>query len=149
MPIGEICNRDVIVTTRGASVTQAAELMRRYHVGDLVVTDEKPGGRTPVGMLTDRDLVIEVLAEDVPLEEVTVGDIMSPELVTVRESDGIYETIRLMRLKGVRRIPVVDHKDMLQGIVSVDDLLELLAEEITALSRLVAQEQSRERKIRH
>ena len=108
MSIGEICNRETVFTTKDSSISQAAQLMREQHVGDLVVVEEKGGRRIPVGILTDRDLVIEILAKDVDMNTVTVGDVMSNELLTARESDGLYETLQRMRAKGVRRVPVVD-----------------------------------------
>jgi CBS domain-containing protein len=148
MSIGEFCNREVVFATRDNTVAQAAGLMRHHHVGDLVVVDEQPGRRVPVGILTDRDLVVEILAKEVAIQDVTVGDLMSADLVSARESDGVYETIQLMRSKGVRRLPVVDAKGGLVGIVSVDDLLELLAEEVSGLAKLSAREQQRERKTR-
>ncbi len=148
MPIGEICNRDVVYISRDSTILEAAQLMRQHHVGDLVVAEDKAGLRVPVGMLTDRDLVIEVLAANIGTEAVNVGDIMSPELVTARDSDGVYETIQRMRGKGIRRIPVINHRGGLEGIVAVDDLLGLLAEEIMGLAKLVAREQTRERTIR-
>lgn len=145
MSIGEICNRDTIFTTRASSIGDAARLMREHHVGDLVVAEDKNGRRVPVGILTDRDLVVEILAKGVDMNAVNVGDIMSNELVTAREGDGIYETLQHMRAKGVRRVPVVDAGGGLVGIVSADDLLDLLADELTALARLVSREQARER----
>lgn len=148
MPIGELCNRDVVFGTRDNTVAEAAELMRHHHVGDLVVVEEKLGQRLPIGMLTDRDLVVEVLAKNVAINDVTVGDLMSVGLVVARETDGVYETIQLMRSKGVRRLPVVGQKGELVGIISVDDLLELLAEEIAGLARLVSREQQWEKKTR-
>lgn len=148
MPIGEICNRDVVFVTRSSSILEAAQLMRQYHVGDLVVAEERSDMRVPVGLVTDRDLVVEVLAENVDLSTVNVGDIMGAELVTARESDGIYETIQRMRAKGVRRIPVVNSRGGLEGIVAVDDLLSLLADEIMGLANLVVREQTRERTVR-
>lgn len=148
MAIGEICNRETVFTTRGSSVGDAARLMREHHVGDLVVVDEKAGKRIPVGILTDRDLVVEILAKDVDINTVNVGDIMSNDLVTARETDAIYDTLQHMRAKGIRRLPVVDSGGGLVGIVSVDDILDLLADELTALARLVSREQARERKKR-
>jgi len=148
MNIGEICNRDTVFTTKDGSISQAAQLMREHHVGDLVVVEEKAGRRTPVGILTDRDLVIEILAKDVDMSAVTVGDVMSSELLTARESDGLYETLQRMRSKGVRRVPVVDSGGALAGIVSADDLLDLLAGELTALACLLSREQAHERRKR-
>jgi len=148
MSIGEICNRETVFTTKDSSISQAAQLMREHHVGDLVVVEEKAGQRIPVGILTDRDLVIEILAKDVDMNAVTVGDVMSGELLTARESDGLYETLQRMRAKGVRRVPVLDAGGALAGIVSADDLLDLLADELTALARLLSREQARERQKR-
>ena len=148
MTIGTICNRDTVFTTRNSSIVDAAQLMRDHHVGDLVVVDEQAGRRVPVGIVTDRDLVIEILARQVEPGSVTIGDIMSGELVTARESDGLFDTLQHMRAKGVRRVPVVDAGGALAGIVAVDDFLDLLAEEISALARLVSREQTRERTAR-
>jgi len=148
MTIGTICNRDTVFTARNSSIVDAAQLMRDHHVGDLVVVDEQAGRRVPVGIVTDRDLVIEILARQVEPGSVTVGDVMSGELVTARESDGLFDTLQRMRAKGVRRVPVVDADGALAGIVAVDDFLDLLAEEISALARLVSREQARERTAR-
>jgi predicted transcriptional regulator len=79
------------------------------------------------------------------MNAVTVGDVMSGELVTARESDSLYGSMQRMRAKGVRRMPVVDAAGTLVGIVSVDDFLDLLADELTALARLVSRGQARER----
>jgi CBS domain-containing protein len=148
MPLGEICNREVIFARRADSIREAARLMRDYHVGDLVVVDETDGQRRPAGMLTDRDIVVELVAKNVDLDSVTVGDAMSTAIVTAHESDGIYETIQLMRSEGVRRLPVVDRAGILIGIISLDDLLELLSDEMVALSRLASSEVARERSAR-
>ncbi|MGQ9686679.1 MAG: CBS domain-containing protein [Thiobacillaceae bacterium] len=144
MAIGEICNREVVIVSREAPVIEAARLMRQYHVGDLVVVDEPSGRRRPVGIVTDRDIVIEVVAMEVAPETLSVGDIMSAELATVRETEGVFETIRYMRDKGIRRLPVVDRDGWLQGIVTLDDLLILLAEEMGEMARLIGREMDRE-----
>jgi len=148
MPIGEICTREVVVIEKSTSIQEAAKLMRQYHVGDLVIVEEKAGKRIPIGILTDRDIVIELIAEDVDMNKVTVGDVMSFELLTVREKDGIWETLEFMRSKGVRRTPVVDEQGTLIGIVSVDDLLELFADELSTLAGLIRREQIKESKSR-
>lgn len=148
MPIGEFCNREVVFATRKTSITEAAQLMRQYHVGDLVVIDVIEGKRVPVGMVTDRDIVVEVIAKSLPLEEFTVGDIMSPQLISVQEKEDLVETIRLMRAHGIRRIPVVNQANALEGIISADDLLDLLAQEITELAKVAPREQAREARTR-
>ena len=141
MSIGDICNRNVVVIEKDSAVREAARLMRQFHVGALVVCIERDGGRVPVGLVTDRDIVIEVLGEEVEPDSVMVGDIMSTNLLTARESDELWDTLGRMRQAGVRRVPVVDERGSLQGLVTMDDVIELLADELAQLAKLVAQEQ--------
>ena len=145
MTIGQVCNREVVFIHAQASIPEAARLMREHHVGDLVVIKEKSGKRVPVGIVTDRDIVLEVIAEGVDMDDVNVGDIMSNNLVTARESDGFLETIKVMRAKGIRRLPVVNDDNELVGILSVDDLIDLFSEQIVDLARLISREQDREK----
>jgi CBS domain-containing protein len=144
MAVGEICNREVVIAQKALSVVDAAQLMRKHHVGDLVVVEEKNGRRHPVGIVTDRDIVVEVVAAGVNPDALKVGDIMGPEVASVRESEGLFEALRYMRDKGVRRMPVVDRDGGLVGILTLDDLLSLLAEEMTELAKLVSHERQRE-----
>lgn len=148
MPIGEICNREVVIVQRDTTVTEAARLMREHHVGALVVVKEVSGKRKPVGLVTDRDLVVEVLATQLDAAAITVGDIMLQELDSVTEGSGVFEAIQFMRAKAVRRLPVVDGQGVLVGIVALDDLLALLAEELSDLSALVSREQEKEQRAR-
>lgn len=145
MTVGAVCNREVVIIERDASIRQAAKLMREYHVGDLVVTERRGADNVPVGILTDRDIVVEVLAEDVDLDTVVIGDVMSDELLTARDDDAIIETVKRMRGKGVRRIPVVNCRGGLEGILAVDDLIDLLAEQVNDLVALIRCEQRQER----
>jgi CBS domain-containing protein len=149
MAIAEICNRKVVVVTQETPVVDAAWLMREHHVGDVVVVMEEGGLRTPVGIVTDRDVVMETVSIGLDPATLTVGEIMAPDLATVQENTGVFEAIRYMRDKGVRRMPVVGKDGELIGILTLDDLLELLAEELGALARLVAREQNREIRQRH
>lgn len=149
MAIGEICNREVVIVQRDTTIQEAAKLMRSHHVGALVVVKEVAGKRQPVGLVTDRDLVIEVLAPELDASVITVGDIMLPKPVTVPETTGVFEAIQFMRDKAVRRLPVVDGLGALIGIVALDDLLSLLADELSELSTLVTREQKREMDSRH
>jgi CBS domain-containing protein len=143
--IGEICSREVVFTTRETTVAAAAKLMRHHHVGSLVVVERLNGGkRLPVGIVTDRDIVVELTAMDLDPAVITVGDIMGEPLVIARESEGLLETMEIMRYKGVRRLPIVGADGQLIGIVTIDDLLEVLAEQLTELAKVVAREQVRE-----
>ncbi|MGB7816309.1 MAG: CBS domain-containing protein [Methylotenera sp.] len=144
MTIGAICNREVITVQRDATVLHAAMLMRQYHVGDVVVIENRKDVTVPIGIVTDRDVVIEVVATELDTAVITVGDIMVASLAVVKDSVGVLEAIQLMTGKGVRRLPVVDDGGSLMGIVTLDDLLLLLAKEFGALSKLVAREQKNE-----
>lgn len=148
MRVGEVCNREVVMVGRGATLLEAAKLMRNQHVGTVVVVEEQNGNPIPVGILTDRDMVIALIAEEVPLNAVSVGDVTSVELIIARESDGLFETVEHMRDRGIRRLPVVAENGSLVGIIAVDDVLELLAEQLTALVKLVDCERRHEEKHR-
>ncbi len=148
MHIGEICTVPTIFCTRDESVQGAALLMRKHHVGDLVVIDQPDGAKVPVGIITDRDIVVSVIALGLDPASLLVGDIMSDDLLTTAEHDDVYETIEQMRFRGIRRVPVVDAGGALSGIVSVDDLLEFLAEEMGELSRISSHQQAHEKRAR-
>ena len=145
MSIGKICNRETVVARAEDTIVEVSKLMRLHHVGDVVVIEPDEGANVPIGILTDRDLVMEILAQDLSPDTVTVGDIMSEEIVTAREEDGIWDTLQRMRIKGVRRVPVVDARGGLVGILALDDLLELLAGELADLAKIVRREEGRER----
>lgn len=148
MPIGEFCRTQVATIERAATVHDAARLMREQHVGDVVVCSRDKGKPVPVGILTDRDIVVGLIALDIPTENIRVEDVMTPTLLTVDGDKGVYETIQLMEKYGVRRLPVVDQAGSLLGIVSAGDLLALLSDEIGSLARLAERQKLREREIR-
>ena len=148
MSIGEICNRDVVFTLKSSTVQQGAGLMRQHHVGCLVVVEDGSDPPTPVGMVTDRDLVVEIMAENVPVDRLSIGDVMSNEVASAREDEGVWDVIQRMRVKGVRRMPVVDVDGGLVGIVTMDDMVELLAEELSDLAKLMGRELHREQETR-
>ncbi len=148
MKIGEICTVQTIYCKRDETVQGASLLMRKYHVGDLVVVEQPEGERVPVGIITDRDIVVSVIALGLDPASLLVGDIMSDDLLTAAEGDDVYETIERMRFRGIRRVPVVNAAGGLTGIVSVDDLLEFLAEEMGELSRISSHQQAHEKHAR-
>jgi CBS domain-containing protein len=148
MTISSICNRNVATIHPDASIESAAQLMREAHVGDLVVIGQTGASTVPVGMLTDRDIVIEVLAEGVDAKTLRVADIMSTELVSVREDNGLEFALRAMRTNGVRRLPVVDHKGALVGIVSLDEIVQYLTRLANDIGGALEVEQFREAKRR-
>jgi len=116
--------------------------MRDEHVGDLVVTDERAGRLVPVGIITDRDIVVGPLAQDVEhITQLDVGDLVTRELVTAREADDVGEVLARMRREGVRRIPVVDGGGVLVGIFTVDDVLGLLSDDLATVVALIGRGQ--------
>ncbi len=148
MFVGEMCNRQVVICQPEDSVQKAAQLMRDNHVGDVIVVEHKENKHIPVGILTDRDIVIEILAEEVDLSEVAVKDVMSSELITVKEENHIVETIEEMKDRGIRRVPVVNRDGSLEGILAVEDTIELVAELLSDLVKLFKHEFNREVKTR-
>lgn len=147
MKIGEICTRDTIIAKKDSNIVELAKLMRQYHVGDIVVVNE--GENSPIGIVTDRDLVIEILAKELSPETITTGDIMNRDVLTAHENDDIWDTLQRMRIRGVRRIPVVNQRGALVGIATLDDLLELLADELEDIANIVRREKGNERSTRN
>jgi len=148
MKAGELCNREVVTATRETTIPEAARLMRDHHVGSLVIVESRADCMEPVGIITDRDLVIEVIAEDVDLETVTVGDVMSYALLKISEQESVFDTAQRMRARGVRRVPVISETGKLIGILALDDMLELLSEELSLLAKLTSRESEQEQKKR-
>jgi len=148
MKAGELCNREVVTATRETTIPEAARLMRDHHVGSLVIVEMHEGRKEPVGIITDRDLVIEVIAEHVDFDTVTVGDIMSYALLKISEQESVFDTAQRMRARGVRRVPVISGTGELIGILALDDMLELLSEELSLLAKLTSREGEQEQKKR-
>jgi CBS domain-containing protein len=148
MEVGKLCTVDTICCTRDESVQGAAFLMRKHHVGDIVVVDDADGVPVPAGIVTDRDIVVSVVALGLDPNGLQVGDIMTDDLLTADEHDDVTVTIERMRLRGIRRVPVVGEGGRLAGIVSADDLLGFLAEEMEDLARISPYQQQHERRMR-
>jgi len=145
---GEYCNRDVAIIGKTDSVIMAARLMREHHVGDVLVVDSHNGEPVPVGILTDRDIVIGILAEEVDIGVAIMADVMSCKLITAQESDDLMATIKRMRVNGIRRLPIVNQRGGLVGVLSVDDILDIIAEQLMDIDRLITREQRKERELR-
>lgn len=148
MTTGSICTRNVAYTIPETTIQEAARLMRQHHVGALVVVE--PGGKRPkpVGIVTDRDIVVSVVAPEIDASIFTIGDMMNRELVVVAEDEDVFTTVHRMRVKGVRRVPVVDSFGELVGIFTLDDFLALLSREMREVSNLIAREQEQEQILR-
>jgi len=148
MRVGEYCNREVVVIEQDGSITEAAKIMREYHVGNVIVVRSENGKQIPLGILTDRDIALEIVATSTDPETLRVGDAMSYELTTVNEDDDLMQLIEIMRDKGIRRVPVVDLDETLVGIITVDDLLDVLSEVFIDIVHLVDRQRKREERTR-
>jgi len=149
MEVDRIISRRVESAPRTLGVIEAARRMRDAHVGDLVIVDDVEGKKSPVGIVTDRDLVVAVLAPEAQhLRLLEVGDIMSDVLVTATEDESVDDVLRRMQSFGVRRVPVLDAAGSLCGVLSIDDIVMALADEFSRLADLVARQQLEEQRRR-
>jgi CBS domain-containing protein len=140
--ISQFCTRDVVTVAPHTSVVEACALMRKHHVGAVVVVEETASGKRPLGVLTDRDIAVEVVALRLAPESLKVSEVVQRDVTTIREDAGYAETVRLMSINGVRRMPGVDERGNLVGIITVDDVLRQIAAPLVALSDLVARERN-------
>lgn len=144
MTVGELCTRTVAIAEGDEHLLEAGRRMRDRHVGCLVVVEEADDGRHPIGMVTDRDLLLALVGGE-PAEGLRLADIMSWDLLTAHERDDVGQALERMRSRGVRRLVVIDDAGTLQGVLAYDDLVEWVAEQLTELAKLVATEQRHER----
>ena len=148
MLLRDVCTPDVVYCSASLRVIEAAHLMRHKHVGDLVVVEDPDGDRIPLGIVTDRDIVVEVLGNDLDPAHTTVADIMRAPVVIAADSEDTEQVMERMRMHGVRRIPVVGTGGTLVGIVTLDDLVKVLATDAGILLDIVAKAQTHEHRAR-
>ena len=144
MNIGSICRRRIVTIDSKATLAQAAAQMRDRHVGALVVTAASPEGLRVTGVVTDRDLVIHVLAQSVDGSEFAIADLANRRIASVSEKDDTSLALDVMREFGVRRLLVTDAEGRLTGIVSLDDMLDACAEMFSGLAAVMHSGISRE-----
>ena len=133
MPVENLARSDVVTASRDESIENIASMMDDHSVGSVVIAD----GDEPVGIVTDRDLTVEVIGAGESPDGVTAEDVMSSDLCTIEPDEGFYRATELMSEHGIRRLPVVDTSGQLEGIITVDDLNELLADEHQQLASVV------------
>ncbi len=125
MLLKDFCTTNVASCGPQTTVLQAASLMRQRHVGDLVVVDDPQDEGIPLGIVTDRDIVVEVLGNGLDPAKTTVGSLMRKPVVIAHESEDTTQVIERMKTHGVRRLPVVAREGEVVGIITLDDLLRL------------------------
>ncbi len=142
MNIGDICKRKVVTIGERDELTRAAELMREKHIGFLVVvkTNVGDGSSEPIGVVTDRDIVVAVVARGADPRTLRVGDVMTRQPVVAEQEKPVSSALREMRRIGVRRLPVVDRAGALVGVLSVDDVVDALAGELWDVASSIRQE---------
>ncbi len=143
MRVRELCKRLVITIDPRENVLAAAKKMRDHHVGDVIVTDPVRG--TVIGIVTDRDLVVGLLAKEVTdLARIEVRDVMRTELVTATEDEDVDDVLRRMRQFAVRRVPVVGPNDEIVGLLAIDDVIEWLREELSEVAAVARRQRHSE-----
>ena len=148
MLLKDACTPEVVCCRGSTTALEAARLMRQKHVGDLVVVDDPDDERVPLGMVTDRDIVVEVLAKGLDPSTTSVASITRAPVVIALDTEDTSQVLERMRAHGVRRIPVVDRDGAAIGIIALDDLLRLLVAEMNALFEVTDTGQRRERHLR-
>jgi len=144
MHVAQICSHRVVTCPPDTSALEMARLMRERHVGDVVVVDVRDGRPVPVGIVTDRDLVVEVMAKAVDPQLPTARDLAGTELLTVMSSESVHDALLQMRTRGIRRLPVVDAQGALVGMLTADDATRFLAEALTEVARIAPKQVLRE-----
>lgn len=150
MKVGELSQQNVITVSPTSGIAAAARVMREAHVGCLIVVEpgREEGSYKVVGVLTDRDIVVAVVARDADPRALTVGDVMTRDPLIANESSPLEVTLTLMEQAGVRRVPVVNSKGALSGVLSLDDALRTIAMQLTRIAGCIGSEQKVERHVR-
>jgi CBS domain-containing protein len=150
MDIGKICNRNVVTAREADELTRAAQVMREKHIGYLVVVKPsiEDGTVTPIGVITDRDIVVTVVAREINPRSLTVGDVMTRQPAVVDEATSLSTTLQLMRRIGVRRLPAIGRGGVLVGVLSLDDVLDAMAGEMTDVAGSIRHERKMEDALR-
>jgi CBS domain-containing protein len=145
MMLGALCTLDVVSCSPRISVLEAARIMRQKHTGDLVVVDDGEEQKEPLGIITDRDIVLEVLAKGLDPANTTVGSVIRTPVVIAHEAEDVATALDRMRIHGIRRLPIVGSGNRLIGILTADDFLRSLAADAAALTEVVSRQQRHER----
>lgn len=144
MDLRKIGKRRVATVLPEMTVRDAARVMREAHLGDVIVVEQRDQKVFPVGILTDRDIVMSTTALGVSPVDFLVGDVMTRNLVTAGSHEPLNRVIDLMKEHGVKRIPIVSPDGELDGIVSIEDVMRLLSEEMCALSQVYERQRANE-----
>jgi len=133
MSLGNLCRREVVVVNQGTPIKEAVKLMEEKNIGSVIVV----GGGKPIGIATDRDILLRVVNKGLDPEKTPIDKVMTKKIVTLREDMGLFEALEKIKKKGIRRFPIVDTKGKLQGIMTLDDIIYLLGKEMADVASII------------
>ena len=136
MSLGNLCRREIICVDSRTTVKEAAKLMEGKNIGSTIVVQE----RKPIGILTDRDILLRVMNRGLDPEKTSVDEVMTKQIVTLKEDMGLFEALQKVKGKGIRRFPIVDSNGNLQGIMTLDDIFYLLGKEMSDVTSIIENE---------
>ncbi len=136
MSLGNLCRREVVVVDQGTPIKEAVKFMEEKNIGSVIVV----GGGKPVGIVTDRDILLRVVNKGLDPEKSSVDDVMTKEIVTLKEGMGLFEALEQVKGKGIRRFPIVDARGNLKGIMTLDDIIYLLGKEMADVASIIERE---------
>lgn len=136
MSLGNLCRREVVVVNQGTPIEEAVKFMEEKNIGSVIVV----GGGKPLGIATDRDILLRVVNKGLDPEKSSVDDVMTREIVTLKEGMGLFEALEQVKGKGIRRFPIVDARGNLKGIMTLDDIIYLLGKEMADVASIIERE---------
>ena len=136
MSLGNLCRREVVVVSQGTPIKEAVKFMEEKNIGSVIVV----GGGKPLGIATDRDILLRVVNKGLDPEKSSVDDVMTREIVTLKEGMGLFEALEQVKGKGIRRFPIVDARGNLKGIMTLDDIIYLLGKEMSDVASIIERE---------
>ena len=141
MSVIDLIPKSTQMLERSSTLQEAARLMQQEHVGAIVITGSKRD-RKPVGIITDRDIAMTYLHENLS-HKANVGEVMSTNVIKIRSTDGIANAVDLMEREGIRRIVVVEDNGDTRGLISLDDIVSLVAQEVHGLGRVILRQHAK------
>lgn len=136
MTIYTVCQTNVVSVSPHTTIGFVSDLMKQKKIGCVIITEN----HKPVGIVTDRDLAIRVDLTNNETSSHEISTIMTTDVSTIRKDTGIFEAVQVMKSSKVRRLPVVDMSGRLVGLITVDDIIRLLARELSEIARVIGNE---------
>lgn len=148
MFVGQYCDKKISTLTQDSSILDAAKVMRKNHVGEVIIVENKMGNTIPVGLITDRDIVVEILAMEIDIETINLGSVMCIELITVNYDSSLNKALEIMQHYGIRRAPVVGNDGGLIGIINIEAVIKVVSQDMAKILKLFNNERRIEKDLR-